>query len=105
MIELLLEYTEEKWKEEEAKIVRVQQMYNEKMGIMETFLNVLSKKANGELKNLMVQFITFVTQQLNEGSSAKSWFSMANHLHYTPYPSWARFSGTYTKSISAPTTY
>ena len=40
------EYKEEKRKEEEAKIVLAQKMHNEKMGIMERFLDVLSKKAN-----------------------------------------------------------
>ena len=29
-----------------------------------------------------------------EGSSEKSWFGTANRLHCTPYPSWARFSGS-----------
>ena len=46
MIEFLTEYKEEKRKEEEAKIVLAQKMHNEKMGIMERFLDVLSKKAN-----------------------------------------------------------
>lgn len=46
MIEFLTEYKEEKRKEEEAKIVVAQKMHNEKMGIMERFLDVLSKKAN-----------------------------------------------------------
>ena len=42
--------------------------------------------------------------QRHEGSSAKSWFGMANRLHYTPYPSWARFSGSRTNFIRARTT-
>ncbi|XP_068735392.1 uncharacterized protein [Montipora capricornis] len=46
MIEFLTEYKEEKQKEEEAKIVLAQKMHNEKLGIMERFLDVLSKKAN-----------------------------------------------------------
>ena len=46
MIEFLTEYKKEKQKEEEAKIVLAQKMHNEKMGIMESFLDVLSKKAN-----------------------------------------------------------
>ena len=46
MIEFLTEYKEEKRKEEEAKIVLAQKLHNEKMGIMERFLDVLSKKAN-----------------------------------------------------------
>ena len=45
MIEFLTEYKEEKQKEE-AKIVLAQKMHNEKMDIMERFLDVLSKKAN-----------------------------------------------------------
>ena len=46
MIEFLTEYKEEKRKEKEAKIVLAQKIHNEKMGIMERFLDVLSKKAN-----------------------------------------------------------
>ena len=46
MIEFLTECKEEKRKEEEAKIVLAQEMHNEKMGIKERFLDVLSKKAN-----------------------------------------------------------
>ena len=46
MIEFLTEYKEEKKKEEEAKIALAQKMHDEKMGIMERFLDVLSKKAN-----------------------------------------------------------
>ena len=39
-----------------------------------------------------------------EGSSEKSWFGTANRLHCTPYPSWARFSGSRTSFIRARTT-
>ena len=39
-----------------------------------------------------------------EGSSVKSWFGTANRLHCTPYPSWARFSGSRTSFIRARTT-
>ena len=39
-----------------------------------------------------------------KGSSVKSWFGMANRLHCTPYPSWARFSGSRTSFIRARTT-
>lgn len=46
MIEFLTEYKEEKRKEEEAKIALAQKMHEEKMGIMERFLDILSKKAN-----------------------------------------------------------
>jgi len=42
--------------------------------------------------------------QKREGSSGKSWFGTANHLHCTPYPSWARFSGSRTNFIGARTT-
>jgi len=45
MIEFLTEYKEEKRKEE-AEILLAQKMHNEKMGIMERILDVLSKKAN-----------------------------------------------------------
>lgn len=64
MIEFLIEYKEGKQKDDKAKIVFTQKPSNEEMGIMERFLNVVSKKASSELKNLMVQFITFVAQQL-----------------------------------------
>ena len=42
--------------------------------------------------------------QRREGSSEKSWFGTANRLHCTPYPSWARFSGSRTSFIRARTT-
>ena len=42
--------------------------------------------------------------QRREGSSEKSWFGTANRLHGTPYPSWARFSGSRTNFIRAWTT-
>ena len=42
--------------------------------------------------------------QRREGSSEKSWFGTINCLHCTPYPSWARFSGSRTNFIRARTT-
>ena len=42
--------------------------------------------------------------QRREGSSEKSWFGTANRLHCTPYPSWARFSGSRANFIRARTT-
>ena len=42
--------------------------------------------------------------QRREGSSEKRWFGTANRLHCTPYPSWARFSGSRTNFIRARTT-
>ena len=42
--------------------------------------------------------------QRREGSSEKRWFGTANRLHCTPYPSWARFSGSRTSFIRARTT-
>ena len=53
---------------------------------------------------LLERFRTKLFDQRREGSSEKSWFGTANRLHCTPYPSWARFSGSRTNFIRARTT-
>jgi len=54
--------------------------------------------------SVLYSCLIFLLVQRLEGSSEKSWFGTAYHLHCTPSPSLARFSGLRTNLIHAWTT-